>query len=464
MSEIEQVARNAREASKALQSITSKQKSSILSTILEKLAANKEAILEANEIDKAKAKQEVDAGKLSASLFKRLDIEGKGGEKFDTMLQGVKDIDALFDPIGQVSIARCLDEGLDLYRVACPVGVCLAIFEARPEVVVNIACLAIKSCNAVILKGGKEANNTNQKLADIIREAIESVPTLEGTTPLPANTVQLVSRREDISQLLDQDRYIDLVIPRGSNSLVRYIQGHTKIPVLGHAEGICSIYLDEFADIAKAPHLVVDSKTNYLAACNAAETLLVNSKVINTVFPKVAQALFDANVILHADDRSYSYLQAESGLNIPDGALTKAQDGDFDKEFLDHEIAVHVVDSLNEAIAHVNEHGSKHTDVIVSESQANAEQFMRRVDAAGVYWNASSRFADGFRYGFGAEVGVSTNKTHARGPVGLEGLTIYKYHIYGHGQGVGDYGIGEGKRSYKHEDIPLDSVRNKFTI
>ncbi|KAJ1921050.1 glutamate-5-semialdehyde dehydrogenase [Mycoemilia scoparia] len=464
MTDIEQVARNAREASTLLQSITSKQKSLILSSIHDKLAENKQAILEANAVDKANAEQEVAAGKLSVSLFKRLDIEGKDGEKFETMLQGIKDVDSLYDPIGQVSLSRELDEGLNMYRVTCPVGVCLVIFEARPEVVVNIACLAIKSSNAVILKGGKEASATNQKLADLIREAIDATPTPEGATTFPANAVQLVSRREDIDKLLDQDRYIDLVVPRGSNSLVRYIQGHTRIPVLGHADGICSVYIDEFADVAKAPHIVVDAKTNYPAACNAAETLLVNSKVLKTTFTKVAQALFGANVILHADEASYAYLQNESGLTIPEGKLVKAQEGDFDKEFLDHEIAVRVVDSVSGAIEHINEHGSKHTDVIITENKDNAELFMRRVDAAGVYWNASSRFADGFRYGFGTEVGVSTNKTHARGPVGLEGLTIYKYRIYGNGQGAGDYGVGKGKRSFTHKTIPLDEVRNKFVI
>ncbi|KAJ2720225.1 glutamate-5-semialdehyde dehydrogenase [Coemansia sp. Benny D115] len=466
MSSAEQVARAAREASNMLQTITSAQKSVVLKRIKQVLSERRAEIVEANRQDKEAAQREVDAGRLSSSLFKRLDIEGNGGEKFATLLQGVDDVDRIPDPIGQVTLARQLDTGLDLYRVVCPVGVCLVIFEARPEVVVNIACLAIKSGNAAILKGGKEAARTNQALADAIQHAIATTATQPGQTPFPERAVQVVATRDEVSELLNMDRYVDLVIPRGSNSLVRHIQNNTRIPVLGHADGICSTYLDESADVRKAVHTVVDAKTSYPAACNATETLLVHKGVVDSVFIDVARALLASKVHIHADERSLAAIEAAGLSQEPAAAslISAAKDADFGHEFSDLEIAVCVVDSLDAAIDHINAHGSKHTDAIITENKENASWFMRRVDAAGVYWNASTRFADGFRYGFGTEIGVSTNKTHARGPAGLEGLTIYKYCLFGEGQGSTDYGIGAGKRGYLHKDIPLSSVEGKFQL
>ncbi|KAJ2487829.1 glutamate-5-semialdehyde dehydrogenase [Coemansia sp. RSA 2050] len=465
MSSAEQVARAAREASNLLQTISSGQKSAVLRRIRQVLEERRAEIVLANQQDKEAAQREVEAGRLSSSLFKRLDIES--GEKYATLLQGVDDVDSISDPIGQVTLARRLDNDLDLYRVICPVGVCLVIFEARPEVVVNIACLAIKSGNAAILKGGKEAARTNQALADAIQHAIAMTPAVEGQTKFPERSIQVVSTRDEISTLLDMDRYVDLVIPRGSNSLVRHIQNNTRIPVLGHADGICSTYLDKSADTQKAVHIVVDAKTNYPAACNATEALLVHSSVVNSVFVEVARALLAAGVRLHADDRSLAAIE-QAGLLAEAGAaalVSRATEADFGHEYTDLDIAIRVVDSVDEAIDHINAHGSKHTDAIVTEERKSAEWFMRRVDAAGVYWNASTRFADGFRYGFGAEIGVSTNKTHARGPAGLEGLTIYKYYLFGNGQGAGDFGVGQGKHQFLHEDIPIDSsVRDKFVL
>ncbi|KAJ2613363.1 glutamate-5-semialdehyde dehydrogenase [Coemansia sp. RSA 1365] len=462
----EQVARSAREASNLLQTVTSAQKSAVLRRIKQVLEERREEIIAANRSDKEAAQKEVEAGHLSGSLFKRLDIEGEGGEKFTTLLQGVDDVDRIPDPIGQVTMARRLDDGLDLYRVVCPVGVCLVIFEARPEVVVNIACLAIKSGNAAILKGGKEANQTNNALAAAIQHAIATTPVQEGQTPFPERAVQVVSTRDEINSLLDMDRYVDIVIPRGSNSLVRHIQNNTRIPVLGHADGICSTYLDTSADLHKAVHTVVDAKTHYPAACNSTETLLVNNAVLESVFVPVAAALLKAGVRIHADSRSLKAIESAGIAKDPSIAaqVSAATDKDFGHEFTDLDIAVRVVDSLDEAIDHINSHGSKHTDAIITEDRASAEWFMRRVDAAGVYWNASTRFADGFRCGFGAEIGVSTNKTHARGPAGLEGLTIYKYYLFGNGQGAVDYGVGEGKHNFLHKDIPLDNVRDKFVL
>ncbi|CAO3649853.1 unnamed protein product [Cunninghamella echinulata] len=347
-------------------------------------------------------------------------------------------------------MATQLDTDLSLYRVTVPVGVLLTIFEARPEVVVNISCLALKSGNAVILKGGKEATHTNAMLASVIQDALASLPE---SNPIPKTAVQIVETREDISALLDLDRYVDLVVPRGSNSLVKYIQNNTRIPVLGHADGICSVYIDKEFDLTKAIRIVVDSKTSYPAACNSAEKLLVHKDLLNAnEFGKIAQALIDADVTLKCDSLTHTYLSKYlQDDEKSKSKLESAQEEDYETEFLDHIIAVKVVEDVNEAVEFINEHDSKHTDSIITENATTADFFMTRVDAAGCYWNASTRFADGFRYGFGAEVGVSTNKTHARGPVGLDGLVIYKYRVYGNGHITSDYGTG--KKQYLHETI-----------
>ncbi|KAI8081686.1 glutamate-5-semialdehyde dehydrogenase [Halteromyces radiatus] len=448
MNAIEQLARDARLASVSLQSVTNEQKNEALLRIKQVLAERKQDIFKANEKDKELAEVQVNAGKLSGSLFKRLDI--CNGDKFETILSGVSDITKLDDPTKKVTMATKVDTDLALYRVTVPVGVLLTIFEARPEVVVNISCLALKSGNAVILKGGKEATHTNAILASVIQDALSSLP---DSNPIPKTAVQIVETREDISALLDLDRYVDMVVPRGSNSLVKYIQNNTRIPVLGHADGICSVYLDKEADVIKATRIVVDAKTNYPAACNAAETLLVHEDLLKTdAFAKVAQGLLDAQVTLKCDSVSQTYLQTRYGDNEQyKTKLESAVEEDYSTEFLDHIIAVKVVGDVSDAVEHINDHGSKHTDSIVTENAATADYFMTRVDAAGCYWNASTRFADGFRYGFGAEVGVSTNKTHARGPVGLEGLVIYKYRAYGNGNIAGDYGTG--KKPFLHDPI-----------
>ncbi|KAI8991408.1 glutamate-5-semialdehyde dehydrogenase [Mycotypha africana] len=445
---IVETARAARLASVSLQSVTAEQKNEALLKIKQVLSERREEIFKANEEDKKIAEELVKQGKLSSSLFKRLDV--CQGDKFDTILSGVSDIAELPDPTKKVTLATKLDEGLDLYRITVPVGVLLTIFEARPEVVVNISCLALKSGNAVILKGGKEATHTNAALARVIQDALASLPFKD----IPKEAVQIVETREDINALLDLDRYIDLVVPRGSNSLVKFIQNNTRIPVLGHADGICSVYIDKDADIEKAKKIVVDSKTNYTAACNSAETLLVNEALLqNGEFSKVAKVLLDAGVTLKCEENVLNFIKSVSDISDDDKQkkLQPAVEEDFYTEFLDLIMAVKTVSNVDDAVVHINEHGSKHTDAIVTEDEKTADYFMTRVDAAGCYWNASTRFADGFRYGFGAEVGVSTNKTHARGPVGLEGLVIYKYKLFGHGQGAGDY--GSGKKQYKHETI-----------
>ncbi|GBG34283.1 Delta-1-pyrroline-5-carboxylate synthase [Hondaea fermentalgiana] len=430
---LEDVAARARAASHVLGSLSREAKDAALVEIARELEVQRLRILEANREDKRAARD----ANLSSSLQKRLNLEG---DKFETLLQGISDVVKVADPVGRATLATELDEGLDLYRVTCPIGVLCIIFESRPEAAVQIASLAIKSSNAVILKGGKEALRSNMALVAAFRVALDRAG-------LPADAVQLVSTREDIHELLQLDRYIDLVIPRGSNQLVRSVMDSTKIPVMGHADGICSVYVDRDADLERAVHVVVDSKTQYTAACNAAETLLVHADCVETMLPVIGEALMAAGVKLHADADSLPFL--------PPSCTVPATEEDFVKEYLGLEMAVKVVQDVQAAIEHINLCGSQHTDAIVTENGATAELFMQGVGSAGVFHNASTRFADGFRFGFGAEVGVSTNRIHARGPVGLEGLVIYKYRLHGHGQCVKDYGIGAGMRAYKHRKIRL---------
>ncbi|POR39197.1 Putative gamma-glutamyl phosphate reductase, partial [Tolypocladium paradoxum] len=376
---------------------------------------------------------------LSEALLSRLDLGRQG--KWDDMLRGILDVRALDDPVGRVQMRTKLDDDFILERVSCPIGVLLVIFEARPEVIANIASLAIKSGNAAILKGGKESTESFVAISTVISAAL-------ARTAVPNAAVQLVTTRDAIAQLLAQDRHIDLVIPRGSNELVRYIKESTRIPVLGHADGLCAIYLAAAADPEGAVAAVVDAKTSYPAACNSVETLLVQDAALLTVFPAVAAALVARGVALRCDPASKAVIS-----DMPGASIRDATPADFDTEFLSLTLAVKTVSSLDEAIAHINTHGSHHTDAILTSDAADAERFMSQVDSAGAYWNASTRVADGMRYGFGTEVGISTNKIHARGPVGLEGLTIYKYKVRGNYQATAGYGDGEGKRPWKHEKM-----------
>jgi glutamate-5-semialdehyde dehydrogenase len=357
-----------------------------------------------------------------------------------------------------------LDDGLDLERVTCPIGVLLIIFEARPEVIANIASLAIKSGNAAILKGknttpyshawdadsrigGKESTESFIAISKAISAAL-------ATTDVPNSAIQLVTTRDVIPQLLALDHYIDLVIPRGSNDLVRFVKSNTKIPVLGHADGLCAVYLEHTADPEMAVKVVVDSKTSYPAACNSVETLLVESSALDVVLPPTAEALLAKGVSLRCDAASKKSLTSK--LDAHSAAMLQDANGsDYDTEHLSLVLAIKTVSNTLEAISHINKHGSHHTDVIVTSSASEAEQFMTSVDSAGVFWNTSTRMADGMRYGFGTEVGISTNKIHSRGPVGLDGLMIYKYKIRGGGHITADYGEGEGRKRFKHERLDL---------
>ncbi|KAF9078231.1 gamma-glutamyl phosphate reductase [Rhodocollybia butyracea] len=445
------IAKAAKTAFQDSQLIPSSERAHALHEIRKSLEANKTEILKANEQDLQAAELEVKAGKMPETLLKRLDLNR--GDKWDSMLQGILDVAALPDPTGNVSYASELDDELELYRVACPIGVLLVIFEARPEVVVNITSLAIKSGNAAILKGGKESSRTTTLLARAISTGLAK-------TSVPELYVQSIQTRAEVSSLLELDQYIDLVIPRGSNSLVKNIQNSTRIPVMGHADGLCSVFIDEHADVSKAVRVALDSKIDYPAACNASETLILHEAVVNTVWPSVAKALLEANVKLLCDPISLGALKELSPRPTNLETLVSPSDvSSYDTEHLDLILSVIVLPSLQSAIQFINSHSSHHTDSIVTESEAAASMFCRGVDSAGTFVNASTRFADGFRYGFGTEVGVSTGRIHARGPVGLDGLVTYKYMMKSKapsGHIVSEFGAG--KKQYKHKPINATAV------
>ncbi|PMD27381.1 gamma-glutamyl phosphate reductase [Hyaloscypha hepaticicola] len=436
-------AKAAKSASHVLATLPAAARNKALTAIHSALSASKEEILAANTRDLNLAKKAAQDGELSLSIVSRLDLGKKG--KWEDMLKGILDVRELEDPVGKVTLRTKLDDGLELERVSCPIGVLLIIFEARPEVIANIASLAIKSGNAAILKGGKESTESFIAISKVISSALES-------TEVPNTAIQLVTTRDVIPQLLALDHFIDLVIPRGSNELVRYIKSSTKIPVLGHADGLCSIYLEHTANPAMAVKVVVDSKTSYPAACNSVETLLVEEAALETVLPHVAEALLEKGVSLRCDAPSKKALNPRLSTHSS-VILQDADESDFDTEHLSLVLAIKTVSNINEAISHINLHGSHHTDAILTSSSSLAEQFMSSVDSAGVFWNTSTRMADGMRFGFGTEVGISTNKIHARGPVGLEGLMIYKYKIRGGGQVSLEYGEGEDQKSFKHEKL-----------
>lgn len=454
MSASEQIAKKARVAGNILKTLSNESRSTILYKIHDALKADAAKIEAANKVDLEAA----NSSGLSPSMVKRLDLFK--GDKFDTMLQGIKDVADLQDPVGQVKMARELDEGLTLYQVTSPIGVLLVIFESRPEVIANITALCIKSGNAGILKGGKESVNTFREMARVINDTIAS--NVE-STGVPVGAVQLIETRQDVNDLLSQDELIDLVVPRGSNALVRNIKNNTKIPVLGHADGICSVYIDEFADLEKAKRITLDAKTNYPAGCNAMETLLINPKA-NQWWEVLENLSRVGEVTLHATpevkDAYITKLQESD--KYDDAVSSRLVDintsEDFDKEFLSLDCAVKFIESTQDAITHINIHSSRHTDSIVTENKANAEAFMKGVDSSGVYWNASTRFADGFRYGFGTEVGISTSKIHARGPVGLDGLVIYQYQIRGNGQVASDYLGAGGNKAFIHKDLDIKNI------
>ncbi len=370
-------------------------------------------------------------GKIPTSLYKRLQLDAG---KLAQVVQGIRDVAALPDPIGQVLGRTTLDSGLELEKVSVPLGVIAMVFESRPDVIPQILSLALKSGNAVVLKGGREALNSNHGFMAIVRKLEEQV------TELPSGWAQLVDTREDFQDLLSYPEWVDLVIPRGSNELVSQIMNSTQIPVLGHAEGICHIYVHDQADINTAVRVTIDAKAQYPAVCNAVETLLVDMKIAQEFLPVFSRAASEASIHLKGCGRTRQMLPE----------LEAATEEDWSTEYGDLRLALRVVDGVEEAVAHINRFGSHHTDGIISEDADVREEFLRKVDSATVVANASTRFADGFRFGLGAEVGISTLKTHARGPVGVEGLTIYKYVLRGGGHVVAEY-VGEHAKPFRHQ-------------
>ena len=414
--EIKEEVRKMKQVAPVVASTSREQRDRVLGLIAESLELHKEEIFEENRKDLERA----DAEQIAPAIRKRLKF---GEEKLEDVEKGIRLLMTLSDPIHRETLVRELDEGLLLKRVTCPIGVIGVIFEARPDALVQISSLCIKSGNCAVLKGGREMTDTNRILFRLIHEAAVA-------GGLPEYCMIQAEQHNEIDELLDCDDCVDLLIPRGSNRFVRYIMEHTKIPVMGHADGICHIYVDKDADFEKAIPIIIDAKTQYTAACNAVETLLVSRSIAPVFLPELAEALRKENVQIRGTEEVTSLI----------GGETIGED-QF-REYLDLIVSVKLVDDLEEAVNHINRFGSHHTDCIITENKETAEKFMDLVDSAGVYQNCSTRFADGFRYGFGAEVGISTGKIHARGPVGRDGLVTYKYKLYGHGQIVGDYASG----------------------
>ncbi|MGH9574092.1 MAG: glutamate-5-semialdehyde dehydrogenase [Candidatus Acidiferrales bacterium] len=428
------IARRARKSSRLLARLSSERRNAVLLSAADAVEAACAQILAASALDCDAAAADVASGKMSSAMFKRLRVtESVVAE----MAMRVREVATLPDPLGRTLMSTELDENLTLFRESCPLGVVGVIFESRPEVVPQLASLALKSGNALILKGGTEAARTNQVLVAVWRAALEKFP------EVPADSVQLLQSRSDVLELLAQDRDVDLIIPRGSYGLVHFIMEHSRIPVLGHGEGICHVYVDRSADIEKAIEIAYDAKVQYPAVCNAVETLLVHEEIAGKFLPAAMARLKQAGVEIRADAKAQSLLPGEN--------TVRATEADWSTEYGDLILSVKVVPDINDAIEHINRYGSRHTDTIVTEDDASAAKFMNEVDSAGVFQNASTRFADGFRYGFGAEVGISNSKLHARGPMGLEGLTTYKYKLYGNGHTVAPYAKGEKK--FKHRRL-----------
>lgn len=430
----------AKKASIELSSISESVKNKALEAMAEALNKERKIILEANSRDLEYAAGLKKVGKLTQALVDRLKVTDS---KIDGMIAGIRDVVKLKDPVGETLSTLELDKDLILYQISCPIGLIGVIFESRPDVVPQVMSLCLKSGNATIFKGGSEARESNRTIFDILVKAIES------TEGMPKGAFQLMETREEIMSLLSLDAYVDLLIPRGSNEFVKFIQDNTKIPVLGHTSGICHIYVDEFADLDTAWKVCFDAKVQYPAVCNAIETLLVNRKIAETFLPKMAEMYINAGVELRCDEDSYSLL-AGKGLS----PLSKATEEDWSLEYNDLILSIKFVDTIKEAIDHINTFGSHHTDGIITENASRRKEFTGLVDSSSVMVNASTRFADGYRYGKGAEVGISTNKIHSRGPVGMEGLLIYKYILMGKGQIVADY-AGENAKPYTHRKLDL---------
>ncbi|MBD6619670.1 glutamate-5-semialdehyde dehydrogenase [Komarekiella sp. 'clone 1'] len=422
------IAQRTRQAASKLALLSTEAKNQAIAAIAQALESARDEICRANIADCETAA----ADGIPKPLYKRLQLDE---HKLRDAIAGVRDVGKLADPVGQVQIHRELDTGLVLKRITCPLGVLGIIFEARPEAAIQIVSLAIKSGNGVILKGGKEAVRSCEAIVKAIKQGLSQ-------TAVNPDVVQLLTTREETLELLKLDKYVDLIIPRGSNSFVRFVQENTRIPVLGHADGICHLYIDKVADINKAVSITVDAKAQYPAVCNAIETLLVHQSIAAEFLPKVAEVLEERHVELRGDQRTLAILPQ----------IKTATATDWATEYSDFILSIKIVDSIEDAIAHINEYGSRHTDAIVTEDLTTAETFIGLVNSANIFHNCSTRFADGFRYGFGAEVGISTQQMPPRGPVGLEGLVTYKYQMTGDGHIVATY-TGANAKSFTHQDL-----------
>jgi glutamate-5-semialdehyde dehydrogenase len=432
--DIHHLIRRARKAAHVLATLSGERRNEALLAAANAIEARAEEILAANEKDCAAAQQAVERGELSRAMFARLRTSERG---IAEMAARVRDVARLPDPLHRRLSTTELDDGLILHKETCPLGVIGVVFEARPEVVAQISSLALKSGNAVCLKGGAEAAESNDILVSIWRDALSAFP------DIPVDSVVLIHTREDVAQILTLHEEIDLIVPRGSDQFVRYVTENSRIPVLGHGEGICHVYVHSDADVQKAIDVAYDSKVQYPAVCNAMETLLVHEEIAPVFLPRMIAEFCKAGVEVRGCPRTQELALGQQ--------VIAATEEDWKKEYSDLIVSVKVVDGVNEAIEHINRYGSRHTESIVTESHDVASRFMEFVDAANVFQNASTRFSDGFRYGLGAEVGISTGKLHARGPVGLEGLTIYKYKLFGKGQTVASY--SKGQRTFKHRSI-----------
>lgn len=425
--DIREKSKLAKNASNLMAAVKSEAKNQALKNIADALKDSKQDIIEANRIDLERSEKQ----NLAAPLLKRLKFDES---KIEEACSGLKSLIGMKDPVGVTLRATELDEGLELYKVSCPIGVIGVIFESRPDALVQISALCLKSGNAVLLKGGSEASETNRVLAEIItRASMES--------EIPQGWLALLETRTDVAEMLGMDQYIDLIVPRGSNAFVRHIIENTHIPVMGHADGICHVYIDSAADADMAVKISIDSKCQYVAVCNAAETILVHRDIAGRYLPEIKKALETKNVEIRGCNETLKIIDVK-----------EATEEDWHTEYLDLIVSVKVVNTLDEAISHINTYGSGHTDVIVTGDKTRASKFMDLVDSADVFLNCSSRFSDGFRFGLGAEVGISTNKIHARGPVGMEGLLIYKWKLFGNGHIVADY-CGAKAKSFTHRPL-----------
>ncbi|MFP4006006.1 MAG: glutamate-5-semialdehyde dehydrogenase [Candidatus Hadarchaeia archaeon] len=432
MSEVEKKAKNAEKASLELSNISREIRKDALEAAASAIKKKEKEILEANEKDVLKAEKLLKKGEYTKAFVDRLRIDENKIQKIADMINSVAELE---DPLHKTLSARELDEDLKLYKISTPIGVIGSIFESRPDVLPQISSLCLKSGNSVILKGGSEADGSNKILYETIKEATEEAG-------IPEGWIQLMRARKEVKELLKLDKHVDLLVPRGSENFINFIQDNSRIPVLGHAKGLCHTYVDKEADLDKAVRISYDAKVQYPAVCNATETLLVHKEIAEEFLPKIHEKYLEAEVEVRGCPKTKNILEE----------IKLADEEDWKTEYLDLILSIKIVDEMDEAIDHINKYGSKHTDSIISENGNRTLKFLERVDSSSVMANASTRFSDGYRYGLGAEVGISTGKIHARGPVGLKGLTTYKYYLIGEGHVVSSY-AGPDSKQFTHKEI-----------